>query len=134
MNDFLEQIGMIKKMGSLSDLIEKIPGRCRQPAGRRPNRRQRARAHHGHHRLDDRGRTPQPGQVHRHQLGRNRRGRQAQEEALGVFDQGRVQRVARGSGRREQEVGDLLNRFAMMRQMMGQMGKSSAACSARSPA
>ena len=26
MNDFLEQIGVLQKMGSLSDLVEKIPG------------------------------------------------------------------------------------------------------------
>ena len=26
MNDFLEQIGVLKKMGSLSEMVEKIPG------------------------------------------------------------------------------------------------------------
>ena len=40
------------------------------------------------------------------------------------YDQGRFQRVARGSGRKETEVADLLNRFATMRQMMMQIGMS----------
>jgi hypothetical protein len=40
------------------------------------------------------------------------------------YDQGRIRRVARGSGRKEQEVADLLNRFATMRQMMMQIGMS----------
>jgi len=40
------------------------------------------------------------------------------------YEQSRVLRVARGSGRREAEVGDLLNRFAMMRQLMMSIGMS----------
>jgi len=40
------------------------------------------------------------------------------------YDTGRLNRVARGSGHKEQEVADLLNRFAMMRQMMMQLGMS----------
>jgi signal recognition particle subunit SRP54 len=38
------------------------------------------------------------------------------------YDTGRLARVARGSGRREQEVADLLNQFATMRQVMMQLG------------
>ena len=40
------------------------------------------------------------------------------------YETSRLARVAKGSGRREQEVADLLNRFAMMRQMMMQIGMS----------
>src|SRR5678816_4338257 len=40
------------------------------------------------------------------------------------YESTRLARVAKGSGRREQEVADLLNRFAMMRQMMMQIGMS----------
>jgi signal recognition particle subunit SRP54 len=40
------------------------------------------------------------------------------------YDQRRLRRVARGSGRRENDVADILNRFAMMRQMMMQLGAS----------
>jgi signal recognition particle subunit SRP54 len=41
------------------------------------------------------------------------------------FDQGRIKRVARGSGHKEAEVADLLNRFGTMRQLMQQIGQSS---------
>src|SRR5262249_5047980 len=37
---------------------------------------------------------------------------------------GRVKRIARGSGRGEQEVKELLQKFAQMRQMMVQLGAS----------
>ena len=40
------------------------------------------------------------------------------------YDVSRLGRVARGSGHKEQEVADLLNRFAMMRQLMMQIGMS----------
>ena len=40
------------------------------------------------------------------------------------YDTGRLKRVAQGSGHKEQEVADLLNRFGMMRQMMMQIGMS----------
>jgi signal recognition particle subunit SRP54 len=40
------------------------------------------------------------------------------------YDTGRLKRVANGSGHKEQEVADLLNRFGMMRQMMMQIGAS----------
>jgi signal recognition particle subunit SRP54 len=40
------------------------------------------------------------------------------------YDMSRLGRVARGSGHKEQEVADLLNRFAMMRQLMMQIGMS----------
>jgi signal recognition particle subunit SRP54 len=36
----------------------------------------------------------------------------------------RVQRVARGSGRKEHEVKELINKFGMMRNMMMQLGQS----------
>jgi signal recognition particle GTPase len=40
------------------------------------------------------------------------------------YDMSRLRRVAVGSGRKLQEVLGLLNRFAMMRQMMIQIGRS----------
>jgi hypothetical protein len=40
------------------------------------------------------------------------------------YDMGRLARVGRGCGRKESEVADLLNRFAMMRQLMMQLGAS----------
>jgi signal recognition particle GTPase len=42
-----------------------------------------------------------------------------------AYNMSRLRRVAQGSGRTVHEVVDLLNRFAMMRQMMMQIGRSS---------
>ncbi|MDX2091509.1 MAG: signal recognition particle protein, partial [Kofleriaceae bacterium] len=50
--------------------------------------------------------------------GRNAKRRRAD------FDPGRVKRVSKGSGRSEQEVKELLQKFAQMRQMMVQLGAS----------
>ena len=41
-----------------------------------------------------------------------------------TYDMSRLRRVAQGSGRAVHEVVDLLNRFAMMRRMMMQIGRS----------
>ena len=41
------------------------------------------------------------------------------------YDERRVKRISRGSGRKETEVKELLNKFALMRQMMGAMGQQS---------
>ena len=40
------------------------------------------------------------------------------------YDEKRCRRVAKGAGRKEHEVKELLNKFAMMRQMMVQLGAS----------
>ena len=42
-----------------------------------------------------------------------------------AYDMSRLRRVAQGSGGRVHEVVDLVNRFAMMRQMMLRIGQSS---------
>ena len=39
-----------------------------------------------------------------------------------LYDMRRLARVARGSGREEQEVADVLDRFTMLRRIMIQMG------------
>src|SRR6185437_11565698 len=40
-----------------------------------------------------------------------------------LFNESRIKRVATGSGRKFQEVKDLLDRYGMMRQMMAQIGQ-----------
>ena len=68
LDDFLEQIRMIQKMGSLKDLVAKMPGMSDMlPAGREP-RRQRARARRGDHPVASRSssaRTPTPSSASR---------------------------------------------------------------------
>ncbi len=85
MNDFLEQIGVLKKMGPLKDMMDKIPGMADAiPEGAQVDDRELVRIG-VHDLLDDRRRAPPPGALHRHQLGRDRRRRQAQEEAQRVL-------------------------------------------------
>ena len=55
----------------------------------------------------------------------NPNGQQTRRRKGADYDEKRVKRVAKGSGRKETEVKELLNKFAMMRQMMSQMGAQS---------
>jgi len=104
LDDFLNQIRMIQKMGSLKDLVDKIPGMGQMmPPGAAAG-------------LDD------------SELGRIESIIQSMTKlekidpnAL-VREPGRVKRVARGSGNTEQAVGDLVQKFLFMQQMMGGFG------------
>ena len=125
MQDFLEQIKMIQKMGSLKDLMGKLP----MMGGGLPEGVN----------LDDRELTKIEAMIN--SMTRSERynpqvfvttsweefattaGRQAKRRRAD-FDVDRVRRVAKGSGRPENEVKDLLQKFATMRQMMVQLGAS----------
>ncbi|MEM7447211.1 MAG: signal recognition particle protein [Myxococcota bacterium] len=103
LEDFLEQIEMLQKMGPLSDLLEKIPlVSDSMPDG---------------FNLDERELVKTKAMV-RSMTPRERRS----VELFGTHPS-RVTRVARGSGRTEREVVDLLKRFGFMRQMMGNIGQ-----------
>jgi signal recognition particle subunit SRP54 len=125
MQDFLEQIRLIQKMGSLKDLFEKLPffgGGLPEGVN-----------------LDDRELTKIEAMIS--SMTREERtnpqvfvattwedfvatsGKQAKRRRAD-FNPGRVKRVSRGSGRSEQEVKELLQKFAQMRQMMVQLGAS----------
>jgi signal recognition particle subunit SRP54 len=125
MNDFLEQIGVLKKMGSLSEMVEKIPGVAdAMPEGAKVDDRELVRIGSMISSMtDDERRHPERFVVTSWEEvvdgGKRKKKRSA------FYDQGRLKRVARGSGHKENEVADLLNRFAMMRQLMMQIGMSS---------
>ena len=101
-NEFLEQIRTIKKLGSLREVMEKLPffgdG---LPEGAR---------------IDDNELVKVEAII----------GSMTNQERLNsaVLDESRVARIARGSGRTDQEVSDLISRFHSMRDMMRQIGKS----------
>ncbi|MEA2698260.1 MAG: signal recognition particle subunit [Myxococcales bacterium] len=124
MNDFLEQIGVLKKMGSLSEMVEKIPGVAdAMPEGTKIDDGELVRIHSMISSMtDDERRHPERFVVTSWEEvvdgGKRKKKRSA------FYDQGRLRRVARGCGHKENEVADLLNRFAMMRQMMMQIGMS----------
>jgi signal recognition particle subunit SRP54 len=125
MQDFLEQIRLIQKMGSLKDLFEKLPffgGGLPEGVN-----------------LDDRELTKIEAMIS--SMTREERtnpqvfvattwedfvatsGKQAKRRRAD-FNTGRVKRVSKGSGRSEQDVKELLQKFAQMRQMMVQLGAS----------
>ncbi len=127
MNDFLEQIGVLKKMGSLSEMVDKIPGvseaMAAQSGGEAPKIDDRELGRIGaviSSMTDDERRYPERFVITSWEEivegGKRKKKRSA------FYDQSRLRRVAQGCGRKEQEVADILNRFAMMRQLMMQLG------------
>jgi signal recognition particle subunit SRP54 len=125
MNDFYEQIGVLKKMGPLKDMVDKIPGMSEAiPEGAQVDDRELVRIGSMISSMtDDERRHPERFVVSSWEEIVDGGKRKKKKSAF--YDMGRLKRVARGSGHKEQEVADLLNRFAMMRQMMMQIGMSS---------
>jgi len=102
LDDFLQQVKMIQQMGSLKDLVERIPGL----GGMMPPGVD----------LDDK------------ELGRIEamiqsmtRAERADPNSL-IREPGRVKRIAKGSGSPEQAITELVQKFLFMQQMMGGMG------------
>jgi signal recognition particle subunit SRP54 len=124
MNDFLEQIGVLQKMGSLQELVEKIPGAAdAMPEGQKIDDRELVKIAAVISSMTEDERThPERFVVTSWEeiveQGKRRKKRSA------FYEQSRLRRVARGSGRKEHEVADILNRFGMMRQLMMQLGAS----------
>jgi signal recognition particle subunit SRP54 len=125
MQDFLEQIRLIQKMGSLKDLFDKLPF---FPGGLPEEVN-----------LDDRELTKIEAMISSmtaeerknptvfvttsweevvSQAGKKNKRRRAD------YDVRRVKRIASGCGRKEDEVKELLQKFGAMRQMMVQLGAS----------
>jgi signal recognition particle subunit SRP54 len=101
LQDFLDQLKMVKKMGSISSLLEKIPGMSELTQGQQ---------------IDDKEFTKLEAIVHSMTLEERKR------PDLVTQQKSRKKRIAKGSGRPEKEVDDLLARFAMMKQMMQMIG------------
>lgn len=102
--DFMKQINMIRKMGSMRSIMEKLPGMgdlmSQLPAEA----------------LDDR----EFKKVEAIIQSMTKQERNHPE----VVNDSRMDRIARGSGRPLQEVRELYERFTEMRKMMGQLGNS----------
>jgi signal recognition particle subunit SRP54 len=101
LQDFLDQLKMVKKMGSVSSLLEKIPGMSEMTAGQT---------------IDDKEFTKLEAIVQSMTPDERRK------PDLVTQQRNRKKRIAKGSGRAEKEVDDLLQRFAMMKQMMQMIG------------
>ena len=102
-DDFLEQVSTIQKMGPLQDLFDKMPFFSEgMPEGMK---------------VDDRELDRVRAMIHSMT--------KEERETSGLFAQqpNRVKRVAKGSGRTEQEVSELIEKFNWMSQFMGGIGK-----------
>jgi signal recognition particle subunit SRP54 len=105
LDDFLNQVRMLQKMGSLSDLVEKIPGLGGMvPPGAAAN-------------LDDRELVRIEAMIQSMTLAER-----DDPNAL-VREPGRVKRISRGSGQPAEAVSELVQKFLFMRQMMGGFGQ-----------
>ncbi|MCA9558655.1 MAG: signal recognition particle protein [Myxococcales bacterium] len=100
--DFLEQIRTIKKMGSLSDLFEKLPFFSEGlPEGAS---------------IDDKALVKIEAMI------QSMTKQERKKPELIEKQPKRAQRIGRGSGNEPQEVTDLVGRFKAMRQIMGALG------------
>lgn len=103
-DDFLAQIKMIQKMGSLNDLIGKMPGVGDMiPAGTQ---------------FDDRELVKIEAMISSFT-----KSEKTDPYSL-VREPSRVKRISKGSGCGEQAVQELVQRFLMMKQVMGGMGQN----------
>ena len=101
LDDFLAQVKMIQKMGSLKDIIGKIPGMDQLPADVN---------------LDDNELVKIEAMISSFT-------RQEKSDPYALIrEPKRVARIAKGSGVPDQAVSELVNRFLMMKQMMSSMG------------
>ena len=101
--DFLEQIRMIKRMGSLTDILDMLPFGSQLPADMKIDDYELVR-------IESMIQSMTPHERHNPDV----IGRQVT----------RVRRIARGSGRKEDEVRDLLERFRAMKGMLSQLGNA----------
>jgi signal recognition particle subunit SRP54 len=101
LDDFLSQVRMIQKMGSLKDIVGKIPGMDQLPTDVN---------------LDDRELVKIEAMISSFTKFEKK-----DPYAL-IREPGRVTRIAKGSGTPEQAVSELVQRFLMMKQMMSSMG------------
>ncbi len=125
MQDFLEQIKLIQKMGSLKDLFEKLPffgGALPEGVNLDDKELTKIEAMISSMTFEERM-NPQVFVSTSWEDFTSTAGRAAKRRRAD-FHPGRVKRISAGSGRKEQEVKDLLQKFAQMRQMMVQLGAS----------
>jgi signal recognition particle subunit SRP54 len=125
MQDFLEQIRLIQKMGSLKDLFEKLPffgGALPEGVNLDDKELVKIEAMISSMTMEERI-DPQVFVTTSWEDYATTAGRQAKRRRAD-FHPSRVKRISKGSGRSEQEVKELLQKFAQMRQMMVQLGAS----------
>ncbi len=125
MQDFLEQISMIQKMGSLKDIFEKLPffsGGLPEGVSLDDSELVKIQAMINSMTKQERSNPTVFVTTSWEEITANSGKKSKRRRA--DYDPSRVKRIAKGSGRKESEVKELLHKFATMRQMMVQLGAS----------
>ena len=101
LDDFLDQLGQVRKMGSMGGIMKLMPGMSKQM-------RQAA------DQIDDRHLDRLEGMVHSMT--------KAERNDPSVIDGSRRRRIANGAGVTTQDINQLLNQFKQIQKMMRSMG------------
>jgi signal recognition particle subunit SRP54 len=127
MQDFLEQIRMIQKMGSLKDLFDKLPffpGGLPDEVNLDDRELVKIEAMISSMTKQERKNPTVFVTTSWEEIAAAAQGGGKKKRRRADYDPSRVERVANGSGRGEGEVKELLQKFGAMRQMMVQLGAS----------
>lgn len=101
MKDFVDQIKMVRKMGPLKDLLEKFPLFGDMTEQMNPDENELSKIEAMYNSMTEKERlSPQ------------------------LINDSRSGRIAKGSGRKKEEVRELLQKFQMMQQVMGSIGQN----------
>ncbi|MFZ5470748.1 MAG: signal recognition particle protein [Myxococcota bacterium] len=101
MRDFVEQIRMVRKMGPLKDLLEKFPIFGEMTEQLNPDEKELNKIESMFDSMTEKERLDPT-----------------------LIDESRAARIAKGSGRKKNEVSELLSKFTMMQKVMGSIGQN----------
>ncbi|HVP62620.1 MAG TPA: signal recognition particle protein [Myxococcaceae bacterium] len=101
MKDFVEQIRTVRKMGPLKDLLEKFPIFGEMTEQLNPDEKELTKIEAMYDSMTE-----------------------AERLRPSLINEGRMARIARGSGRKKKEVQELLGKHQMMQQVMGAVGQN----------
>ncbi len=101
MRDFVDQIRMVRKMGPLKDLLEKFPLFGEMTEQLNPDEKELDKIEAMFNSMTEKERADPS-----------------------LINAGRLERIAKGSGRKKEDVKELLQKFGMMQQVMGSIGQN----------
>jgi signal recognition particle subunit SRP54 len=101
MKDFVEQIRMVRRMGPLKDLLEKFPLFGEMTEQLNPDEKELTKIEAMYDSMTEQERL-----------------------RPNLINDSRVKRISKGSGRKPEEVRELLQKFGMMQQVMGTIGQN----------
>jgi signal recognition particle subunit SRP54 len=101
MRDFVEQIRTVRKMGPIKDLLEKFPIFGEMTEQLNPDEKELAKIEALFDSMTEKERL-----------------------RPALIDDARMERIAKGSGRKKSDVKELMQKFTMMQQVMGSIGQN----------